>query len=643
MSNSSLVGKNRIFDNVKLSKSSPDRRFTYIGSDQPRTIVAIDQSEDLLLRFTDRHDNTTNNHDNNKEIIQRTENVIYEVNFYRNSESSRFDSTSYMLYEENRASTLLIEFSDKIELDRFTKLIDGFKTSSQKSIFSQRTDSASASQYFQFYGYLSQQQNMMQDYVRTSTYQRAILANSDDFKDKVVLDVGAGSGILSFFALQAGAKKVYAVEASSMAKHAQLLVQANSCVGKIEVLAGKIEEINLPEPVDIIISEPMGYMLFNERMLETYLHAKKWFKSPEQGRMFPSRGDLHVAPFTDAQLYMEQTNKANFWLSNDFHGVNLCALHAAATNEYFRQPIVDTFDIRICMAKTIRHTVDFQKAHETDLHCINIPLEFISNQTGQIHGLAFWFDVAFIGTQQTIWLSTAPSQQLTHWYQVRCLLNTPLFVNRGQSIIGHCVLRSNKRQSYDVDIELKIKELGTRASNSLDLKNPYFRYTGQPVQPPPGMNEISPSEQYWSTYETVPMTVNSYNGTTMPIQQQSQQISVSGVGDHLNSNIINRVNPTHINGTNIIPMLVNGVTNNVQSNSTELLMPQQQNQNQQQQQHQQNQQLQHQQLQHQQQGLFIQQHIAPTFPQQQLYQQQLVSEQQPVTVAYGANYQQQSS
>ena len=39
--------------------------------------------------------------------------------------------------------------------------------------------------YFQFYGYLSQQQNMMQDYVRTSTYQRAMLANLINFHDKV--------------------------------------------------------------------------------------------------------------------------------------------------------------------------------------------------------------------------------------------------------------------------------------------------------------------------------------------------------------------------------------------------------------------------------------------------------------------------
>lgn len=126
-----------------------------------------------------------------------------------------------------------------------------------------------------------------------------------------MLDVGAGSGILSFFAVQAGAKQVYAIEASNMAYHAQQLVVANNVGDKVKVVPGKIEEVELPEVVDIIISEPMGYMLYNERMLETYLHARKWLKPG--GKMFPTEGDLHVAPFSDEALYMEQYNKANFW------------------------------------------------------------------------------------------------------------------------------------------------------------------------------------------------------------------------------------------------------------------------------------------------------------------------------------------
>lgn len=316
-------------------------------------------------------------------------------------------------------------------------------TPSDPSAFSQRTEETSASQYFQFYGYLSQQQNMMQDYIRTSTYQRAIHSNLSDFAGKVVLDVGAGSGILSFFAAQAGAATVYAVEASNMAEHARRLIAANNVADVITVIAGKIEEIELPQKVDIIISEPMGYMLYNERMLETFLHAKKWLKPG--GKMFPSRADLHVAPFRDDALYMEQLNKANFWCHQTFHGVDLSGLRTVAMSEYFRQPVVDTFDIRCCIAKSVRHTCDFLEADEMDLHRITIPLEFHVLETGICHGLAFWFDVEFGGTDQQVWLSTAPSEPLTHWYQVRCLLAKPIFVKQGQLLGGQVVLVANMK------------------------------------------------------------------------------------------------------------------------------------------------------------------------------------------------------
>lgn len=78
-----------------------------------------------------------------------------------------------------------------------------------------------------------------------------------------------------------------------------------------------------------------------------------------------------MAPFSDEQLFIEQYNKANFWYQTSFHNVDLSSLRSAAMKEYFRQPIVDTFDIRICMAKSVRHVVDFLQADEYDLHNIS--------------------------------------------------------------------------------------------------------------------------------------------------------------------------------------------------------------------------------------------------------------------------------
>lgn len=420
-----------------------------------------------------------------------------------------------------------------------------------KSKFSTRTEESSATQYFQFYGYLSQQQNMLQDYIRTNTYEKAVLANTKDFQDKVVLDVGAGSGILSFFAAQAGAARVYAVEASTMAEHAETLVSFNYLNDKIIVVAGKVEEIELPEQVDVIISEPMGYMLYNERMLETYLHAKKWLK--KDGKMFPTTGDLHVAPFTDEALFMEQTTKASFWLQAHFHNIDLTPLHEAAITEYFRQPIVDTFDIRICTAKSIRHTVDFLKADENDLHKIEIPLEFIVLQSATVHGLAFWFDVAFVGSIQTIWLSTAPTEPLTHWYQVRCLFSTPIFTKVNQKLIGKVLLEANPRQSYDVTIDLMIEGFpDTRSTNCLDLKNPYFRYTGQATAPPPGMNTVSPSEAYWSHLDAQVRQISDVNVNSQAAFDISQWQANGGhiqITNALN-NTVSMVNGISLNGYN---------------------------------------------------------------------------------------------
>lgn len=97
--------------------------------------------------------------------------------------------------------------------------------------------------YFNDYSTLVQQQGMLQDTVRTSLYQFAILENKADFAGKTVLDVGAGTGILSFFAVQAGAKQVYAVEASGMARKAEKLSQGNGLSHLVTVVNKRVEDM----------------------------------------------------------------------------------------------------------------------------------------------------------------------------------------------------------------------------------------------------------------------------------------------------------------------------------------------------------------------------------------------------------------
>jgi predicted RNA methylase len=137
---------------------------------------------------------------------------------------------------------------------------------------------------------------MLQDVHRTSTYQKAI-NNVKDIQDKIVLDIGCGSGILSTFCALAGAKHgmffnffsryeielfvVYAVDASDVIHLAEKVVKENKLEHKITLLKGKIEDLKLPvDKVDMIVSEWMGTMLICESMISSVLNARKILLQP---------------------------------------------------------------------------------------------------------------------------------------------------------------------------------------------------------------------------------------------------------------------------------------------------------------------------------------------------------------------------
>jgi len=239
--------------------------------------------------------------------------------------------------------------------------------------------------YFGYYGQLANQQNMLSDTVRTGAYHWAVSRNPSDFFNKVVLDVGAGSGILSFFAAQTGASKVYAVEASDVASCAALLAASNGYGEIIKVVKSRLEEVKLPEKVDTIISEPMGVLLVHERMIESSVRARDMFLKPG-GSMYPSSSKIYLAPFTDSALFTETMSKVRFWNQADFYGINLDVLQAHALAQHFAQPVVGCFDPRTLLSPPAEKEINFLTVTLEQLKEFDVDFNFVAKYTGLIHG-----------------------------------------------------------------------------------------------------------------------------------------------------------------------------------------------------------------------------------------------------------------
>ncbi|SPO25014.1 related to HMT1 - hnRNP arginine N-methyltransferase [Ustilago trichophora] len=296
--------------------------------------------------------------------------------------------------------------------------------------------------YFGYYSMLSHQAQMLQDTVRTAAYQRAILNNAArDFQDKVIMDVGAGNGILSFFSAQAGAKKVYAVEASNMVECLTKVVNASSKTGRSEaevskekemlelmgagdtglvgVGAGtnpgearngwlqgrlvpvhsKVEDVTSKhlegnDKVDTIVSECLGVLLVHERMCESFLDARDRFLAPG-GSVFPSAGTICLAPFEDKQLWNDTANKAKWWLNSNFYGVDVSPFAALAFEENFSSPVVGVFGPQCLLSVSSDYVIDFATISKDELKEFTVPVEWSFTNAAIVHGLGGWFDLHF--------------------------------------------------------------------------------------------------------------------------------------------------------------------------------------------------------------------------------------------------------
>lgn len=260
--------------------------------------------------------------------------------------------------------------------------------------------------YFASYSGSEVHRLMLSDHARTDAYRRAI--ESLVQPGMVVLDVGTGTGILSLFAARAGAARVYAVDNSSIIDVAERIAAANGLEDRIVFRRGRVEEIELPERVDMIVSEWMGFFALAEHMFLSVLHARDRFLAGG-GWMMPSRVKLCLTPVQDEKLYREEG--LGLW-EEPVYGFDygamveyeLCDLSTTSQIASKAAPLASTLTVADIDCRTARSADFFFDSVQT----------FEIERDGVLHGFVGHFEAELA---PGIVLSTAADSPLTHWRQ----------------------------------------------------------------------------------------------------------------------------------------------------------------------------------------------------------------------------------
>jgi 16S rRNA G966 N2-methylase RsmD len=251
---------------------------------------------------------------------------------------------------------------------------------------------------------------MLRDHVRMMAYRAAIFAAA---RDKVVVDLGCGSGVLSIFAAQAGARHVYAIEEQKIASLAALMFKANGCADRVTLLRGNSRDLELPEKAQVLVHEIIGADPFDENILPIIADARRRLLAPDgillpdSIEVFCAGAELDEVPTSGQRMVSEAEELQHLY------GVNFDPYVLAIAA--YRDAIAVGASIsrkdrrnRILTAPCLLRAVRFD--HDTSLD--EIPAELTIDSDGMLGGLIVWFRAHLFGG---IEIGNSPFGPETSW------------------------------------------------------------------------------------------------------------------------------------------------------------------------------------------------------------------------------------
>jgi protein arginine N-methyltransferase 1 len=233
-----------------------------------------------------------------------------------------------------------------------------------------------------------------------------------------VLDLGTGLGTFAFFAADAGAEIVWAVDGDPIVHVAKAIGRLNEYEGRVQFLRGWLPELELPAPADVIIFEDFPSRLLS-RDTHRLLHDVLGRYAAPEVRAVPARAEYHLAPVSSPVLWSE----VDAFDAERAYGLDWTPSRSYVANTPLRATI----------------SSDALVSHPTRIGAMRFTeppppdagggeARWRLARAAVIHGLAYWFDLDLGGGER---LSNAPGAQPGSWGHHFLPADPPLELSAG--------------------------------------------------------------------------------------------------------------------------------------------------------------------------------------------------------------------
>jgi SAM-dependent methyltransferase len=258
---------------------------------------------------------------------------------------------------------------------------------------------------------------MLADRVRHDAF-RAALKHAIKPGESAVADIGAGTGVLAFFARELGAREVWLYDPGPALGLAETVAARNGIDG-LHFVPERSLDVEDPPRVDVVVAEVLGNFAYEEDVLETLRDAQRFLRPG--GTLIPASIEQRIAPVTADRFERDLQS----WRDVGF-GLDWSDAERMSRNNMYVFPI-EPKDL-LADATLSWDSLNFRGRIESRR---GGRVEWQLREAHQIFGFALWWDCTLA---PGVVLSTSPYAPRTHWDQIYLPLLTPIDTEAGDEI-----------------------------------------------------------------------------------------------------------------------------------------------------------------------------------------------------------------